>query len=112
MRLICAICLLAVCGFFAACGSKSQSDAVCDDSTQVTEDSVLQQMANEGPTEDEIAALTDSAKQEKPKALDEKYRGLHIYVSKRPCIFTCSMPMTAFCLIAALLVVCVVATNS
>ncbi|WP_337482290.1 L,D-transpeptidase [Prevotellamassilia timonensis] len=82
MRLICAICLLAVCGFFAACGSKSQSDAVCDDSTQVTEDSVLQQMANEGPTEDEIAALTDSAKQEKPKALDEKYRGLHIYVSK------------------------------
>ena len=82
MRLICAICLLAVFGFFAACGSKSQSDAVCDDSTQVTEDSVLQQMANEGPTEDEIAALTDSAKQEKPKALDEKYRGLHIYVSK------------------------------
>ena len=55
---------------------------MCDDSTQVTEDSVLQQMANEGPTEDEIAALTDSAKQEKPKALDEKYRGLHIYVSK------------------------------
>lgn len=82
MKLICAICLLAVCGFFVACGSKSQSDAVCDDSTQVTEDSVLQQMANEGPTEDEIAALTDSAKQEKPKALDEKYRGLHIYVSK------------------------------
>lgn len=82
MRLICAICLLAACGFFAACGSKSQSDVVCDDSTQVTEDSVLQQMANEGPTEDEIAALTDSAKQEKPKALDEKYRGLHIYVSK------------------------------
>ena len=55
---------------------------MCDDSTQVAEDSVLQQMANEGPTEDEIAALTDSAKQEKPKALDEKYRGLHIYVSK------------------------------
>ena len=55
---------------------------MCDDSTQVTEDSVLQQMANEGPTEDEIAALTDSAKQEKPKVLDEKYHGLHIYVSK------------------------------
>lgn len=48
-----------------------------------TPDSLLnQQLADAGPSEDEISSLTDTAKQEKEKALDEKYQGLHIYVSK------------------------------
>lgn len=63
-----------------ACGKKTQSDA---DSTMYNNDSLLsQQMADAGPNEDEIASLTDTAKQEGSKVLDEKYQGLHIYVSK------------------------------
>lgn len=82
MRALRVIYLLAIIIALVACSSKSQNEMNASDSTNVAEDSLLQRMANEGPTEDEITALTDSAKQEKPKALDEKYKGLHIYVSK------------------------------
>lgn len=64
---------------FAACGKKQS----LNEDTMSTSDSLLnQQLADAGPSEDEISSLTDTAKQEKGKALDEKYQGLHIYVSK------------------------------
>ena len=65
---------------FSACGQKTPSAV---DGASDNNDSLLsQQMADAGPNEDEIASLTDTARQETPKALDEKYQGLHIYVSK------------------------------
>ena len=63
---------------FSACGKKTPSAV---DGASDNNDSLLsQQMADAGPNEDEIASLTDTARQETPKALDEKYQGLHLCV--------------------------------
>ena len=66
-----------------ACGSK-QSEQIAEEEAEEAEiqreDSLIRTQDN--PTEDEIEALTDSAKQERQRALMEKYDGMHIYVSK------------------------------
>ena len=64
---------------FIACGKKQ---ALNEDAMSTPDSLLNQQLADAGPSEDEISSLTDTAKQEKQKALDEKYQGLHIYVSK------------------------------
>lgn len=64
---------------FIACGKKQ---ALNEDAMSAPDSLLNQQLADAGPSEDEISSLTDTAKQEKKKALDEKYQGLHIYVSK------------------------------
>lgn len=81
LKYICLIPLLVL--LLSACGKKQASmlAEIEERETEIQrEDSLIRTQDN--PTEEEIEALTDSAKQEKQRALMEKYDGMHIYVSK------------------------------
>lgn len=65
------VLLIALC--MASCKGRKSGDGGYIDSTA---------FAQNNPTEDEITTLADTAQQEQPAVLPERYEGLHIYVSK------------------------------
>lgn len=110
LKYICLIPLLVL--LLSACGKKQASmlAEIEEKETEIQrEDSLIRTQDN--PTEEEIEALTDSAKQEKQRALMENTMACTSTCRNRACAFMCSTKRTAFFLRAALLAAYVAATN-